>query len=234
MKKIILMSALAIVSSQAQSTVVNLYDLNFESTVQPYGINFGSPTIEAAGLDGNSLVFNANTSTYEQIELGMGYGFNQYNISFDVLTNGLVGSDYNFALNVDTPQVQNLNLHGSVGLSTFNPGESAPADGGIFGSFVDNQRMRVDINVDIANSLWTVDVDNGAFYSGPFYASGSDITSLRFGLSPWIGGAVLDPNVSVALDNVVVTASVVPVPAAVWLFVSGLLGLLGFSSRKRL
>jgi hypothetical protein len=35
------------------------------------------------------------------------------------------------------------------------------------------------------------------------------------------------------VDNVVVTATVVPLPAAVWLFGSGLISLLGFSQRHR-
>ena len=36
-----------------------------------------------------------------------------------------------------------------------------------------------------------------------------------------------------AIDNVIVTTTVVPVPAAVWLFGSGLIGLIGFARRKK-
>lgn len=38
---------------------------------------------------------------------------------------------------------------------------------------------------------------------------------------------------STAIDNVIVTTTVVPVPAAVWLFGSGLIGLIGFARRKK-
>ena len=42
----------------------------------------------------------------------------------------------------------------------------------------------------------------------------------------------LDPNTNFGLDNVSFATSVVPVPAAVWLFASGLLGILGLIRRK--
>ena len=46
-----------------------------------------------------------------------------------------------------------------------------------------------------------------------------------------ITGGSAEGNTSI--DNVIVNASVVPVPAAVWLFGSGLIGLVGFARRKK-
>ena len=68
--------------------------------------------------------------------------------------------------------------------------------------------------------------------TSPFTSSGGDVDSLRFSLSPALGGAGIDTNVSVAIDNLVVTR--IPVPAALWLFLSGSLGLLSIGrSRKK-
>jgi len=39
-------------------------------------------------------------------------------------------------------------------------------------------------------------------------------------------------NVEYAFDNFSITASTVPIPAAVWLFGSGLLGMIGVARKK--
>lgn len=61
----------------------------------------------------------------------------------------------------------------------------------------------------------------------------SDITRLEFvSLTGAMDGAAgFDTFYGPALDDVVVTA--VPVPAAVWLFGSGRLGLIGFARKKK-
>lgn len=78
-------------------------------------------------------------------------------------------------------------------------------------------------------------VGGSPFQDGPFagFNANFDVTTFTF-LSQ-------DPNASIAanctfeLDNTcpTVTASAVPVPAAVWLFGSGLLGLVGIARRKK-
>jgi len=51
--------------------------------------------------------------------------------------------------------------------------------------------------------------------------------TIEFAFTP--APLVLDPNI----DYITVTPSAVPVPAAVWLFGSGLIGLAGFARRKK-
>ena len=46
-------------------------------------------------------------------------------------------------------------------------------------------------------------------------------------------GAAAGCTVDAFIDNVVIDTAVVPIPAAVWLFGSGLLGLIGVARRKR-
>lgn len=53
--------------------------------------------------------------------------------------------------------------------------------------------------------------------------------------SDWVGLSsvtFIAPIANIALDNIVVVSSV-PIPAAVWLFVSGLIGFIGFARRKK-
>ena len=60
----------------------------------------------------------------------------------------------------------------------------------------------------------------------------SDILLNEFNLNPWAsGGSAINP-VYVS-SSVTVEGTVVPVPAAVWLFSSGLIGLIGIARRKK-
>ena len=73
----------------------------------------------------------------------------------------------------------------------------------------------------------TINEDNGFSHGGLNFiglVSDSSFSSLRFefAVSEWIG-----------VDRVQYGASPVPLPAAVWLFGSALLGLIGFSRRRR-
>ena len=57
--------------------------------------------------------------------------------------------------------------------------------------------------------------------------STSGLTLTEYALNPWASdGSAINP------DYINGSVSIVPVPAAVWLFGSGLLGLLGFARRK--
>lgn len=60
----------------------------------------------------------------------------------------------------------------------------------------------------------------------------SDLLLNEFNLNPWAsGGSVINP--ALESSSITVEASVVPVPAAVWLFGSGILGLIGVARRKK-
>jgi hypothetical protein len=60
----------------------------------------------------------------------------------------------------------------------------------------------------------------------------SDLILSELGLNPWAsGGSAINPTMASG-SLTVIESSLVPVPAAVWLFGSGLLGLVGMARRK--
>lgn len=80
-----------------------------------------------------------------------------------------------------------------------------------------------DINGNTVDSYFLADTYNGAF-AGPITLAGQGIRSIFW----------QDPGYTYsAIDNITINTSAVPIPAAVWLFGSGLLSLIGFSKRKR-
>lgn len=176
------------------------------------------------------FIFDSNTG---QLGLTLGLGYDNYNLSFDIETNNIVDSLFTFRVLFDTPTVQTVDFHGSAGISTFNSSSSSPSIYGNVGSFDDNVLMHVEIDVDLSNNLWTIDTGLLPLFTGTFYADDNDVNSIRLDLSAWNGGATPDSTITTAIDNLVVSSTVVPVPAAIWLFGSGLFGLLGFSRLQK-
>jgi hypothetical protein len=178
---------------------------------------FGEPIVETSfgSLSNQSLVFNPNIHDYEQVELNVGLGHNNYKISFDIETNNLVGSLYSFNVILDTPEVQTLNFHGRNGyIYTFQSEIGSKS----IGFIDDNSLIHVEIDVDLKNNKWHIGTGILPTYTGDFHAKDNDIFSIRFSLSPWYGGAALDPTVSVDIDNIVVSTTVMdpePVPTDV-------------------
>lgn len=231
---------LLIICSPAQAAIIEHYNIDFSSPTHIVGylpttgttpdtisrVNFGQPIVESdfGSLTDQPLVFNPNTSTYEQIQLNLGLGFDNYNLSFDIETANLNESLYSFNVIFDSPQVQNLNFHGSVGLYTFNSG----GGGSNLGAFSDNTLMHVNINVDLINNIWMIDTGVLPVYTGVFNSLEGDVSSIRFNLSPWYSGTGIDSSISVGIDNIIVSSSVVPLPAALWLFMSGFVVLITF------
>jgi hypothetical protein len=81
---------------------------------------------------------------------------------------------------------------------------------------------------DIAANQWDISLNNTLLYSDAMDAD--YLRSIRFShgsLSP----SVLDASATTYIDNVNISA--VPVPAAIWLFASGLLGLAGMTKRSQ-
>jgi hypothetical protein len=217
----ILVSA-AFIQTGSAATIHRSFD--FEEPLDTVGdhpsgmrIYHGDPRVVASfgDLDGQALLFNPNIHAYEQVEIRLGRRQSSYRIDFDVQTQGLVGSDYMFTMLMDTPTVQNVWLHGQ--------GYIGSHAGGV-GTFTDNQRMHFTIDVDFISRSFVIDTGGIApTFTGVFNPSGSDIQDIRFALSPWKGGAEMDPTVYVGLDNIQI--STIPVPGAVWLFGSALAGL---------
>jgi hypothetical protein len=215
MKKMILLFILLIfgISGNLNATIITYYNIDFESPTHsvgntpsigtgidtPSSIKFGQPLVESSfgHLNTQALVFNPSISTYEQIGLNMGYGRDNYQLSFDLETRNIKGSNYNFNAIFDAPSVQNLNFHGSVGMYVF------PFDGirRYTGNFNDNDLMHFDIDIDLASRYWTVLLNEQLAFEGLFNPTGDDINSIRFNLSPWYGGTGIDPSIYAAVDN---------------------------------
>jgi len=150
----------------------------------------------------------------------------------DTFTIDVIGN--NFINNVDGGGI-NLSFNSSVlNVLSVNINESVWDFGGfgISTGTIDNS----------AGSIDGVMVNTFANVTGNFVIAtiemqaiteGSSLLILsEYGLNPWAsGGSLINPDY--ANGSVDVSAvSAVPVPAAIWLFGSGLIGLVGFSKRK--
>ena len=191
-------------------------------------INFRNPTIGStfAGTSNQSLHFDAATSTYEQIQLNMGQGYNNYQVSFDFYSSYLANSLYYFNLSAGTPQVKNFYFHGN-GRVRYWGGADGSINGG---TFANNTIYNVLLDYDLADNEVDVWLNGALLGTNAFNTSGDDIESFRFGLAPWHGSAGLDPLVEVNLDNILVTsrtldAANVPEPGSLLLMFLGLAGL---------
>ncbi len=230
-------------AASAQAASFTLYDIDFSSPPHVVGSNvtvgsgsdtpsyirFGTPTVESSfgALIDQPLVFNPENDTYEQIQLVLGGGYDNYHVSFDLYAANLSGSNYAFTLNFDTPSVQNFGFHGLGNMRTFSPKPSGPpSDSFNLGSFSNNTLYHVSIDIDLTDALWTIGIEGGPSMTHPFYSWGGDVDSLRFGLSRWKGNTPHDPTVAVGLDNLLVTTgSPVPEPSTALLLCAGLIGL---------
>lgn len=228
MKKIIATLAFSTISITSNAAI--LYQNDFDSLSSPtYTTVFGSPQVVGPvyGNSSNSLAFNsagnAPSFYYDQIEYSIGsagYNFQNYSVGFDITTENLTSSANQFAVLFDTPTVRNLIFGGDGTISVQNFGGGAS---GIIGNFTDTNSMRVDMDFNIADNRWDIFVDNALLYSDIMDANLLD--SVRFSFGAKYADQV-DYNATAFVDNI--TISAVPVPAAIWLFGSGLLCLLGF------
>ena len=99
----------------------------------------------------------------------------------------------------------------------------------------DPTAITMEMNVDVGNTVSTLFTSNwfdtysyqnmGWIEQRLIFTATDTLTSITF-------TSLEDKGYGAALDNVSVTG-VVPVPAAIWLFGSGLLGLVGFARRKK-
>jgi hypothetical protein len=223
------------------STLANadtlLYQNNFDTAASPtYSTVFGDPQIVGPVLSDttNSLAFNTagNVDVYDQIQYGIdalgspyqGTSYSKFDVSFDIATTGLIGSTDYFAVLFDTPTVRNLYFNPDGTISTYNIGSGSS---GVIGSYTDSQFMHVDMTFDIAANQWDISLDNTLLYSDAMDAS--YLRSIRFSHGIISG---IDPSATTYIDNVRISA--VPVPAAIWLFASGLLGLTGMAKRRQI
>ena len=123
-----------------------------------------------------------------------------------------------------------------------------------FFSYLDNSVWNVDDSATIAGQgdstsgaldAWTTGTDSNWTPGTPGTAAGSGSgTALTGGAGTWTGTVVNFGNVGAAWTafdgtpysekfNITVSGTEIPIPAAVWLFGSGLLGLVGVARRKK-
>jgi hypothetical protein len=177
----------------------------------PSSIVFGTPTVESSfgSLTDQPLVFSA--IGYQQIQFDLSKGVPDYFVDFDFETHNLNPSLFAFMLLFDTPYVQNFYLHGSGYIGV------PPANSPYLAGWSDDELHHMHIAIDIPNSSWTFQIDDEAPAIGAFSSGSGDILSLRMNLSTWRQGTPDDPNVQVAIDNVVI-GTPVPEPTSMSLF----------------
>jgi hypothetical protein len=226
----------------ASAAVITHYDIDFGSPTHTVGsgpslgtnpnqvssVVFGSPVIQPIfGTSFNQSLLFDGADTNEQIRLDMAKGFDNYRMEFDLYTSGLLGSDYAFVMLADTPNVRNLNFHGSVGIQYFGSTDGTQN----IGSLADNTAYNVVLDYDLSAQLVSWSINGSLTGSNLFTTTGGDINSFRFALAPAIAGAGADPSVMVHLDNIRVTSNAVPEPGSLGLLLLGIGGLL---ARRRL
>lgn len=220
-----------------------IHSNNWDSGPATYQTRFGNLDIVSNpdGLNGNSLRFNTAGNDpdfyYDQIKYSIGDEYEsttKFQISFDLYVEDLIGTGNQFTILFDTPTVRNIYLTGS-GTVNVKPGYSSEV---IAGYFSELETLHFDIIFDMGENLWDISVNNTKIYSSiidntssPFLTPAEQLRSIRFshGLRSSISSA--NHSTNVYLDNVVISA--VPVPGALLLFFSALLGLWlpGFRAR---
>ncbi len=227
----------------AHAASITYYDVDFSAPTHTIGssptegsssdtissIVFGQPVVESSfgALSSESLVFNTTGNTtpccfYDQIELDLGKGSDQYRVSFDLSTSNYVntGSGNTFTLLLDTPEVRNIHFNNDGTISYFIPFQGS----GVIGSFSDNSLLNMMVDVNLAASTWDISMNGSLLHSGVFSPSVNDINSLRFSF----GGLSTTSFDSVGLDNIRVTngedMTGVPEPRSSSLILLGLMG----------
>ena len=218
----------------------NTWDTGSSST---YTTNFGNPVITGPtdAFSSNSLAFNTEGNTpsfyYEQIDYAIGTEsspYSSFNVSFDIYIENQIGSNNQFTILFDTPSVRNLYFT-NEGNIELKPGWASEQ---LLSTYNENESMHIDMLFDIGNNIWNVSLNDNNIYSGiidntsnPYLNPAEYLRSIRF--SQGLVSSIESPSheSTVYLDNLVISA--VPVPAAAWLFGSGLIGLVGFARRKQ-
>ncbi|MGB5717403.1 MAG: VPLPA-CTERM sorting domain-containing protein [Gammaproteobacteria bacterium] len=141
-----------------------------------------------------------------------GLGVNSVNSSVLTLFDGATNAPFDLPVTID---IYGYSGNGSVGVSDFSP-----ADRTLLASVPYNGETQFDIDVtDFINNQLAI-ASNFAGFSLLLPNATSDLSVFNF------DGSISD-------NPPVLMLTTVPIPAAVWLFGSGLLGLVGIARRKK-
>lgn len=245
----ILSSIPLLLASVAHATVITHYDIDFSAPTHtvgaapsagtgsdsPSSIVFGQPRVENGfnALAGDSLVFNTSGNTnlccfYDQIELDLAAGYDNYQLSFDMAAESLANAQSNniFRVFFDTPHVRTLSFLNNGNIGIHQPGSIS----GELGSFDNDTLYRVLIDINLATSMWYINIDDVFAFASTFTTTGDDIDSVRFSYGLASGDSSSSHD-NVGIDNILLTSrgigptTTVPAPATLALFALGLMGL---------
>lgn len=146
--------------------------------------------------------------------------------SIDIMGSGFTSSVDGGGVNLSFDQSRLNVLSVSIDESVWNFGST-----GIDAGAIDNTSGTVDgimVNT-FSNVIGDFVIATVEFEA--MNAGSSFLLLTELGINPWAsGGSLINPSYASSQVDV----SAVPVPAAVWLFGSGLIGLFGFAKRKRI
>jgi len=169
--------------------------------------------LSAATISWSSPTTNVNENDVFSINV-IGSGF----------TNNVDGGGVNIGFNSNRLNVLSVNINplvwdfGGFGINTGTINNSSGTVDGIM----------VNTFANVTGSFVIATIEMQAIAAGS-----SSLLLSEYGLNPWAsGGSLLDPDYVDGSVNITGTVSAVPVPAAVWLFSSGLIGLIGLAKRK--
>jgi hypothetical protein len=214
----LLILALCVAASPAAARGTELYNLDFTPPDSgTYQVTLGNPTVQSSvGPFTDALVFHAVTSG-EQIRLPIAMPAPEYDLQFDLFAHNLANSDYSFGVFLDGTTIRSVNVHG--GLNSVYVYQANPFLNLSLMSLTNDATYHLDVLLDLQSSVWSVAVNGTSLFNGPL--GGAGLQDVRFGIAPWIGGAVDAANTYVALDNVLVAT--VPEPSVVGLAAAGIL-----------
>ncbi|MEN0107062.1 MAG: hypothetical protein AAGC84_11635 [Pseudomonas sp.] len=187
----------------------------------PSRVNMGSIDMNVgfAGQAGNWAIFNAPSCGYDQIEFMLPAGLTHATVEWDMLASKLTNSQSAFSVHLDSSDygARSITMHGgsnNIGLSN---------KGGAYASLAleDQRKYHVSARIDVATDMLEIDINNTKYYKGSF--GSSNLSGVRFNLSPWIGGATACNDATAALSNVRIYENPIdletppPVPAKVGL-----------------
>jgi Bacterial Ig domain len=196
------------------------YSVNFDSPLNqigqppvtglrlrtPSSVVFGSPKVVSSfgHLSRQPLRFSG--LGYQQIQFDLGKGVSDYFLDFDFETHNLNPSLFCFTILFDTPLVQNFDLHG-LGFIQGPPVDSSELPG-----WSDDQPHHIHIDVNLFKNQWTLDIDQRDPVTGIFSSVSGDVLAIRMNLSTWRLSTPDDPNVQIAIDNILIGTSDPPAP----------------------
>ena len=172
----------------------------------PSSVVFGSPKVVGSfgHLYRQPLLFSGIGN--QQIQFDLGKGVSNYFLDFDFETHNLNPSLFCFTTLFDTPRVQNFDLHG-LGYIQGPPFTSPELPG-----WSDDLPHHIHIDVNLAENKWTLHLDHRNPVTGIFSSDSGDVFAIRMDFGAWVLSTPDNPNVQIAIDNIVIGTSDPPAP----------------------